>query len=240
MRCQIISSFTEALESSLLFTQLLLIQWSNCFLPASVVVGTNVNTVCTVSITKQNKKNKQYVHILYVEINLCTTSFGSRVFLWVVEILFCIFFLSASVGKANSAQLCMVPRLHIRWRSAWITCDFPRLWSCSPASPQTILICRLSSESPITTSVDRSNLLPSKSKWVQGQLEYGTEDENSYQPTTPSYSAVVSEWRSLAHVVIRLIWDSGGKLWCICHCEKLISWDNANERKGQPWHAWLV
>lgn len=154
--------------------------------------------------------------LIYVEINFCTTSYGSRVFLWVVRNTVVVLF-SASVGKANSAQLCMVPRLHIRWRSAWITCDFPRLWSGSPASPQTILICRLPSESPINTSVDRSYLLPSKSKWVQGRLECVTENENSYQPNIPSYSAVVSESRSLLKLLSDLSLDSGGKLGCICH-----------------------
>lgn len=140
------------------------------------------------------KKNKL---LTYVEINLCTTSYASRALLWVVRITVILSIFSASVGIANSAQLCMIPTLHIRWRSAWITCEFQRLWSGSPASPQTILICCLPSESPINTSVDRSYLLPSKSKWVQGRLEYGTEEENSYQPTAPSYSAVMSEWRSL-------------------------------------------
>ncbi len=148
---------------------------------------------CVFNKTKKKRINKM---LIYVEINLCTTSYGSRVFLWVVRNTVVVFF-SASVGKANPAQLCMVPRLHIRWRSAWITCDFPRLWSGSPASPQTVLICWLPSESPINTSVDRSYLLSSQSKWVQGRLEYGTEVESSYQPTAPSYSAVVSEWRSL-------------------------------------------
>ena len=134
--------------------------------------------------------------LIYVEINSCTTSYGSWVFLWVV-INTAVGFFSASVGKANSAQLCIVPRPHIRWRSAWITCDFPRLWSSTPAIPQTTLICWLPSESPINTSVDRSYLLPSKSKWVQGQLEYGTEDENSYQPPP-------------LHAVPQLLCQSGG------------------------------
>ena len=163
MMCQILSSFIEALESSLQPT----LSWSNCFLPASCCRISHVNTVCIVSLT--NKQTKKIINkmLIYVEINLCTTSFGSRVFMWVVRNTVVVFF-SASVGKANSTQLCTVPRLHIRWRSAWITCDFPRLWSGSPASPQTILICWLPSESPINTSVDRSYLLPSKSKWVQG------------------------------------------------------------------------
>lgn len=144
--------------------------------------------------------------LIYVEINLCTMSwllgFSLGCQKYVVE------FFSASVGKANSAQLCMVPRLHIRWRSAWITCDFPRHWSASPASLQTTLICWLPSESPINTSVDRNYLLPSECKWVQGRLEYGTEDESSYRPTTPSHcvSAVVSEWRSLLKLLSDGVW----------------------------------
>lgn len=150
---------------------------------------------CMYCVFNKTKKiiNKM---LIYVEINLCTTFPGSGVFLWLVRITVVVFFFFFA-GKANSAQLCMVPRLHIRWRSVWITCDFLRLWSGSPAKLQTILICWLPSESPINTSVDRSYLLPSKSKWVQGRLEYGTEDECSYLPTTPSSSAVVSEWGTL-------------------------------------------
>lgn len=72
----------------------------------------------------------------------------------------------------------MFPRLRIWWRSAGTTCDFPRLWSES----QSILICRLPSESPINTSVDRSYLQPSKSKRVQGRWECGAEDEDSGRP----------------------------------------------------------
>lgn len=94
--------------------------------------------------------------LICVEINLCTTSWDSFVFLWVVRNPIVLFF-SASVGKAHLAQLYTVRfSVPIRWRSTWITCDFPRLWSALLVSPQTTLIWWLPSESSINTSVDSS------------------------------------------------------------------------------------
>lgn len=118
-------------------------------------------------------------------------------------------FSAASVGKAISSHFCMVPRLQIRWRSAWITCDFTRLWSGWPANTQIILIWWLPAESPINTSVDRSYLLPLKSKWAEGRLEYRTLDESSNQPTTPSYFAVVSEWGVGSSCYLTVVVSSG-------------------------------
>lgn len=63
-------------------------------------------------------------------------------------------------------------------------------------------------KSSINTSVDRSYLRPSKSKWVQGRLEY--EDGNHYQPTSrPCCISTVVRVEELAQVVIRLTLDSG-------------------------------
>lgn len=150
------------------------------------------------------------------------------------------FFLPVS-ERANFTQLCMVPKLHIRWRSVWITCDFLRLWSGSPANPQTILICWLPSERPINTSVDRSYLLPSWSKWVQGHASIRSrrrwEQLSAHHPFIFCCCVRVEEF---AQVVIGLSLESGGKLWCICHRRKLISSDRARGRKGHPWHAGFV
>lgn len=129
----------------------------------------------------------------------------------------------------------MLLRVPIRWRSTWITCDFPRLWSALPVSPQTTLIWWLPSESPINTSVDRSYLLRSKSKWVQRRLEYGAEDENGY--SLPHLTASLVHLLCLSERVFFYQTDFG--LWCICHWEKLISSDSARERKGQPWQTGL-
>lgn len=133
-------------------------------------------------------------------------------------------------------------RVPIRWRSTWITCDFPRLWSALPVSPQTALIWWLLSESPINTSADMSYLPPSKSKWVQRQLEYGTEYENSYPLPHLSASHLLCLSEICFFVVlffIRLSLVSGCMLWSIRRWGKLISSDSARGRKGQPWHAGL-
>lgn len=69
-------------------------------------------------VFEQNKKQIIKKMLIYVEINLCTTSHvsgGISVGSWT----FCggfffFFFFPASVGKAISDQFCMVPRLQIR------------------------------------------------------------------------------------------------------------------------------
>lgn len=88
-------------------------------------------------------------------------------------------------------------------------------------TPQPILICSLHSERSINTSVDRSFLLPSKSKWVQGWLEYWLEDECRTQSTSLSPPC---QCKCFFY----------GKLWCTYHRGKLISSDIAREMKGHP------
>lgn len=119
------------------------------------------------------------------------------------------FFFSVTAGKAYSPQFCVVPRPLDEGQLQ--SCDFPRLWLSSglPVSPPDYLNMLTSFwKSSINTSVDRSYLRPSKSKWVQGRLEY--EDGNRYQPTSrPCCISTVVRVEELAQVVIRLTLDSG-------------------------------